>query len=710
VSAATPRAAAPRSGAGSRGPAAALAAAALGAALLGGATAHADAPDEREPPIELRDTLPEELDALLERARLPLPPGFGSEPAAARAWRALESDRPVRARELTEQLLVESPASFEGHCLLGRVLHSPEGNLPRALHHLQRCRALFEERFGVEPTPDSPWFWHRLALIELYATSEELGRHEESLAYLDALEFYHPGELDAFRGWPLMSLGRLDRARAAARRAIERSDNAVQLAKAWTALCAVEGIAGDVEASYQACDAALRTGPNPEDMAVRLSNAAETARARLRWDESERLLLEATRHFTRSTIAAPWVDLLYLYLDQGRIAEARGALRELVLWHRRQPPAIDVHNRANAERAAAVFLLAAGYPLEATRLTARAMAQPDRDGEVSVSARQLEAASALLDRAACLAAAELRAEQAVLAPWREALRAWLDVARLRWRAWRSGRQVAALISSESQLVGQLRGHAASEVRTPEWVEADLVAILGPGVVAAAQQRARERLPDDGYADAYAAEVAWQRGRYAEALARADAALAHLPGAEVLLRARVAALGGESARRADRRARAAELFSLVLALDPGALRRARIALPVSIASVDDPAARELAALLRRSPRLRAGDSALRLEIRRAADGRLSACLLDAGGGVLSCGEADPLPREVARDQARRAAAQFHRVAFAPRVDLTQQDLDSLDGSTAVASARSQAGLQELLGELTAPGDGAGPLSP
>jgi hypothetical protein len=45
-----------------------------------------------------------------------------------------------------------------------------------------------------------------------------------------------------------------------------------------------------------------------------------------------------------------------------------------------------------------------------------------------------------------------------------------------------------------------------------------------------------------------------------------------------------------------------------------------------------------------------------------------------------------------------------------VDLTQQDLDSLDGSTAVASARSQAGLQELLGELTAPGDGAGPLSP
>ncbi|MEO1367828.1 MAG: hypothetical protein AAFX50_11690, partial [Acidobacteriota bacterium] len=60
---------------------------------------------------------------------------------------ALSSGRYIRARELTEQILAADPQSFKGETLLGVVFHLGEGNLPRAIFHLERGRALFEGLF-----------------------------------------------------------------------------------------------------------------------------------------------------------------------------------------------------------------------------------------------------------------------------------------------------------------------------------------------------------------------------------------------------------------------------------------------------------------------------------------------------------------------------------------------------------------------------------
>ena len=59
--------------------------------------------------------------------------------------------------------------------------------------------------------------------------------------------------------------------------------------------------------------------------------------------------------------------------------------------------------------------------------------------------------------------------------------------------------------NERILLATLRPYLAGSVEIPEWIEPELVALLGPGVVAAAVEkaRARETLPESaGYFTAY----------------------------------------------------------------------------------------------------------------------------------------------------------------------------------------------------------------
>ncbi len=78
---------------------------------------------------------------------------------------------------------------------------------------------------------------------------------------------------------------------------------------------------------------------------------------------------------------------------------------------------------------------------------------------------------------------------------------------------------------------------------------------------------------------------------------------------------------------------------------------------------------------------------------------SACLLGPYGSLISCARVEPRAGEERADTARRLARRFHDHAFAPRIDLTQSDLRSLDGSNAVASERGVERLRLVLGGLT-----------
>lgn len=662
-------------------------------------------PTEDVEPPPSHDFESRALDEALELVDEEVPAGFGDDPLAYQAFEALSAGRHVRARELTEGILRGDPESAIGHVLLGMILHRGEGNLPLALFHLKKGRQLFEERWGTEPGDDQPWFWHVASITELAFVAGEMGRHEEKLRYLDEREAVYQPEWPADRGWPLMRLRRYGEARRAAERGLQLTDQPDQVATAQTALCAIEAEQLHREASYVECQKAVELdremesgGPTP------YTNAAESALGMLRFDEAEKLILEGSRHFATGVVANPWLDLMLLYVTEGRIPEGLAAMREMFAWRNRQPAYVDEHNRAETDMAATIFLLAAGRPLEASRITGRTVDRPDRTGFTSAESEQMEAAAALLDRAANLQAAELAREEASWSPWWKAIGHRADAVALTLRAWSSGRRSAALLSSSRMLSSSLRPYLAGSMELSEWVEPELVAVVGPGVVAAALDAARasELLPGaEGYFLTFEAEAAWRQGRSQAALEKAREALAELPQSEVMLGARAAAVGAAAALDAGRRSDAFELFAGALQVDPGVVRRLGLGLPCRVEPTEGAMPAKAAALLRGSPRFDSSRDGFRIHVEGSDTGG-TACLFGPQDERLACARVSARAGEDGEAVARRLAQELHAAAFAPRLDLTQADLRTLDGSPTAGGGRSAERLRTVLDDLV--GDG------
>jgi len=653
--------------------------------------------------VQGQDDFSDDLAEALEEAELiAIPEGFGDDPLARVAWLALERNRFVRAREVSERMLAEDPKSIPGHCLLGLVHHRAEGNLPVALYNIRRCRQLFEARYGEFPGDEAPWYWHVLSINESAFVSGEMGRHEDKIRYLRERDEVYQPERPADRGWPLMRLRRYGEARLAVQEALEIGEpEGVRAAK--TVLCAIEAEEQRREESYMACLEAAEYDrreslgyPNP----VPFTNAAEAALGMLRMDQAEHFILDATRRFTAPTVANPWMDLTLLYLSEGRMPEALDAVRKMFRWRNRQPAFIDEQNRAEAEMTSAVFLIAAGHAEDAARITDRVLDRPDRTGFTSSESEQMEAAAALIDRLANRTAAELLAEEASWSTIGDALRARMAAAERRLRAWSSGRRAAALIARERILDATVRPYLAGSVEIPEWIEPEIVDVVGPGVLQAALSKARERetlAAAEGYFLAYETEIAYLRGRDQEALDHAEEALRTLPEAEVLLRARVATIAAMASQDRGDHGRALAMYDLAMQSDPGIIRRMGIALPTRFQTSPGPIAKLAERYLRRSPRFDEASSGFTLRISGLADAG-EAYLLGANDTVLAQVRVTPRAGEDTEDLARRLAQELHEAAFAPRLDLTQADIRSLDGSPTAGGARSSERLRSVLSDL------------
>lgn len=627
--------------------------------------------------------------------------GMSDEELAWRAYELVERGGFAGARAITEELLRRDRDSIHGHLMLGIVQHLGEGNLPRAFYHVKRSRQLLEERYGEMPLDDSIILWHALAIGEMAEVSGAMGRHEDKIRYLYERDQLYAPARPAQLGWPLMRLRRYDEARRAVEEALALGERPDQLAIARTALCAIEAELQRRDASWEACRLAAeherrdsQGGPTP------FTNAAEAALGMLRFDDAERLILEGTKRFQRGTVSNPWLDLTHLYLAEGRLSEALDSVRRMFRWRRRQPAHVDEQNRSETDITSALFLLVAGRAEEATRVTRRILDAPDRTGYTSSESEQMEAGNALVDSVAQRMAAELAAERASWSPFWEAARARLEARRRHLSSWASGRQAAALVASRRTLLATLRPYLAGSMEVPEWIETEIVRYLGPGVVAAALDTAqgRETLPEaEGYFLAYEAEVAWVRGDGRRTVTWVDGALEALPGSEALLRARLAAIGAQAARDAGNPQRALELFDQVLQQDPGAIRRLGLALPVAFAASPGLAGETLT-YLERSPRFDvAGRGWFRVEVEGDA-GAGRARLFGPQGTRYSEVVVRPRAGETAEDMARRLAREFHEAVFAPRLDLTQADLRSLDGSPTAAGGRSSERLRSVLNEL------------
>lgn len=630
-------------------------------------------------------------DPLVDAMLVPQP-GEEASRDEIEAWRYAQLERFVRARELAEKVIEHNPRSYVGHFVLGFVQHYAEADFPRALYHHELALRLFERRHGREPALTGPWRWHTRLLIELAITHGDLEHHGDKIAFLRRYNDLYDPDLLAEQAWPLMKLGRFDEARVAARLGLE-ADDPQETEVALNALCAVEFEAGNDGASYRACRRALEHGRSfPEGPnAVDLTNFSEAARSLFKLDEAERVGLEATEAEI-AWYGNPWLELSELYTREARFTEALSALREVPAYRARRPPHVRDVDRNEARRALSAFLLVVGRADAAIEITDKALVTPDRRAHNSRDPSQDLAVVALLDRRARLVEAELLGEQTAARSLWESLPLWARAAQLRFEAWTSGRQCARLLADDARLVGTFRIGTARSGIMPPWLAGDLVEVLGAGVVREAVRRARARDRRPGaasYYDAFDAEAGLASGDGEGALRFAGRALDGLAPAEALLRARVQAVAAAAGGRAAQ-------YESALEIDPGVIRRLGLALPVHIEAGGDEVAEAIVDAVESSPRFDVGDAGLTVRVEAdAAQARV--CLLGESGSVLACAEEQSLASESPEAFATRVADRFHAAAFAPRIDLSQGDVNSLDGT----NTTTRDPLDILNGPLPAP---------
>lgn len=666
------------------------------------------------------------------------PPAARTE-AEQQAMKLLDEDKLVSARRTADEILKQNPRSMVAHYVLGRVLHQAEGALPRAIFHLGRARELYEKAWPVHSRPaDAPWEFHRQLLFSIQSLAGELEEYEyqlEILEFHDAL--YHP-DLTAERAWPLLHLGRVDEARGYAKEASESKDDQ-QRSLGLNTLCAIEGEAQKREEYFTACQAAFdnakqqeqkraaklkgKVDPSHEStLAVHAFNAAAAAQAAFELEAAEKLALEGTRRLA-FTPANPWRLLVRTYTTQGRMKDAIEALREMQRWRTRQPPNVRDQVRAETDVAFATVLLVAAETETALRSVDLALDRPDRRGLVSSTPAQALGAHALLRRALRRTQAELDAERASWTSRTAQLEGLIDELRAQLSTRADDERIIGVLTDGDRLVATFRPYVRGGIEpVPTWLLGDLIDVLGPGVVAVAVRkvRATDQHPMvAAYCDGIEAEIALARGDEGRAVKLARAALEGLPKAEALLRARVAAVGGEAARRAGKHQLSASLFEQAMQLDPSVIRRLGLAIPIRVSvQKGSKTARRAAELLERSPRVRMQKPGFQVIIEQQS-GVLQACLRGPTGTLLSCAppEEDPpakvdeaaapptrdgtkakKKRLTVTERAARIVEAFHRRALAMPLGLTGTDLSSLDGSTTVAEQAVRERLRGMLDDI------------
>ena len=629
----------------------------------------------------------------IPEARLPLCFGLSdiSELPALEICDALNLDLNVKARELSEQWVRTKPDSPAAQFALAEVLLTVEGNMPRALFHLNRAEELTGYETLEKAVNSGHMPWHYLTLSQLSFVHQLMGEQIKSLVYLDKLNEIYGLDIESLRGWPLIKLKQYEAARQSANRVLQTNDNERERARAWNTLCAAELASLLPIKSTSACDRTIDGDENNSSRTnnfdtVYLTNASEVALSLLEIEQAEDYLRRATQYLNPNSVADPWIYMLYLNMNQGRFDEARNALDSMLLWREQQEPIVSIMNRAEHFLVSASFLLLAGYAEDAVKLTKTALNQPDRNGSYSADDEQKDAYAALLNMAANRAEYQIQLENMATMDFIGAMRVRLNSITLQLNAWRAARRAGSLFAKFEVIQNRLRPYAPLDVHIPEWLEPELVQLIGTGVMSAILEQARENGAfqlNNGYYYSYRAEIAALDKDYTSVLEAAGNALTLLPEQETLLRARISARMADAFWKIGQHEESLNSYAIALRQDPSISRRLEASIPVRLDTNGSEFSKQVSKYLLRSPRFQEHENGFNLSVRETPD--LSICLNARTGNVISCYAMSTAANQSSDWNAQELTRNFHVRTFGLGYDISKAQRSILLGSSVILSS-------------------------
>ena len=639
----------------------------------------------------------DELSAALQQ---PVCFGFTdiSNPRAQEICDALNLKENVKVRELSEHWVRAEPESPAAQFALAEVLLTIEGNMPRALYHLHRAEQLMPYQTLEQSLESGNLQWHYLTINQLSYVHQLMGEQIISLEYLEQLEAIYGERVESFRGWPLIKLKQYEAARNSARKVLEGEADPRARARAWNTICAADLASLTPVTAPSACDRAIdEAGPSEvsssDSDTVYLTNASEVALSLLEIDQAEAYLKRATRYLNPDSVADPWIYTLYLTLNQGRFDEAHNALKRMLIWREQQEPIISTMNRAEHFLVSAGFLIVAGYAEDAIKLSLAAMNQPDRHGSYSADEAQKDAYAALINMQANRMQLEIEKENSVGKRWTDLAAQTARKLGLRLQAWRAERRAASLFADFEVLQSRVRPYAPLDVHIPEWLEPELVAVIGTGIMTKVLDQASDNGAfqlNKSYYQSYKAEIWYLKKNYEAVESAGSMALEGLPEQEVLLKARINARLGESLWQLGNYTRANKYFASALQMDPSVIRRLQTSLPVEIVSDTSPIAESVTSMMHKSPRFRQEEGGLILSVSASTDPQI--CLRTRLGEAISCTNHPVDSKQGIQSYSAEIVRRFHEQTFSMGIELSKAERTILMGSNVILSAQRSSNTQ------------------
>jgi hypothetical protein len=326
--------------------------------------------------------------------------------------------------------------------------------------------------------------------------------------------------------------------------------------------------------------------------------------------------------------------------------------------------------------------------------------RPDRQGGDSIQLDQKAAGTLLLYRSLLVAeASRLKESQTWTSGW-EWWKAIFTRRELLAKARLAAVQIQALVTKNDRVSASFRPYFAPRtIIVSDWHRPDLVAIYGAGVASVALDAIYNTPPESfdwekPALDIIRAEIAFERGDNDEAIEILKASIPELTEARAVMRARAEARLAGLLFDEDRFEEAVEVGSRVFDTAPAMFRHLDISVPVAITAADDPQSQEVARALTKSPRFHSDSRGYAVKITKSGSSLIAS--LSTPQGSLLAEAAAPLQDKERGEMtaAEDLTARFHQRAFAPRLDLSQKDINSLDGSTLTESRRSDRAKQAI----------------
>jgi tetratricopeptide (TPR) repeat protein len=608
------------------------------------------------------------------------------------AVRAAAENNYVRARELAQEVLRNDPEAVPALRVLAEVEYEGEGNLPRALRIVRKARHLVEARGRTDPADADSREWYLRCLDLEYEILFTMDRCTEVLETVRLMEQVYP-ELPWRKIWPLFKLNRLDEA--------EQTIDATEKHGGWqmsvlNCRSALAQLRGDRRLDYEAVQKMVAYRPQSP---VYWSNFAEAALGEFRLEEAEKAYLRSAKEAEkngRDYIGTSYIALAQLYLQQGRFQETVDALRHARADRAKRPAYTLQVDQTKIDCSLALVLLALGREADAERFARRACEQPDRTGH---STRSRDG-DALIHGVVLWTILEsqlerLRETEAAMS-WSERAAAIARRQSLAMEAWSLKHRLLRLMMEEDHWK-VLCPYLLSDCNIESWLLGGVVQILPASAMAEALRQARDEETHPSaiaYFDAVEAELALSRGDPGKALELARKAMARLPAEkEKLLWNRVSAIGAEAARQLGQTDECLKLANQVLGSFPQVFRLLKARIPVHIEDDGSPLAQALARRLRGCARFFDEDRGLPIAIKTRGN-HLTFEMFRLGkarhfeGSVPIAGDDSAV--------IERAAQRFFERLMSPAIDLTQVEINSLDGSPAVL--QSQGAVDSLLDKL------------